>query len=1196
MPRRVDLAAMVLRLNAGRRPQVNSSRELRASYLVACLVMCGVSASQAQEIEQVSGLLPLTEVPKATAAVTVPQYERTIAELEQSNDVAIDVKLQAIENYKAAIQNLLNADNCDARLKSMSAETETVAKRTDELKRLRSELKDKQPSIESGLALQELEQLLPQTELQLSAFKKGRQDAEVELQTRAPRRKEIRERMSVVTEKIADTQTQLRALSNSEQTIQSASLTARLTTRRLAFEKEIPALEAELARYDAEEAADYVRMRMDLALANAAYSEKMISLLQQTINASREAAAVESVRVARLEVILTAPVLKVYAEENQALAEKAKVIAQSLASTQAELKAALEAYDGIVRQFAQTRKKVDSVGLTSSVGALLRKQQTTLPDVEQRRHSVASRQTLLNDTQYQLFEYEDAYQELGELDAAIDKILSDNQLVETDPNSLLKSTARELLTRKREYLEAIIRSSGQYFDALIELDTTDQQLISLTADYEKYIDQRVLWIRSGPMLSTKLELEPSDSWMLSPAKWRECIKLLNQDARTNWGIYLVSLSAASLLVLRGRSMRRLITQLGATAQKANCRSIVPTLRVLLLSTLMSVRLPLLVLFLGWRLIECSQDSEFASAAGTGSLVTGVLWLSIEWMRQMCRPNGVGESHFRWSTAVTQTFRLELKLLTYVALPLSFVTATLASSEGVHERGDVQRFAFILGMVCVCFTAIRLLRPQGVVREYLSDNQEGWVNKVKHLISLVGASVPLTLAALAAAGYFYTAKTLFWRLFATYMFVVSLILVRSLFYRMLLLKRRALSMEQSRQRASAAAKCAADGSALPQPVAGIVTEDTKVDFTAHSLQSRQLIRSGMLAVSLVGLWMIWIQVLPALSMLGEYPVWGRTRVVSLANVSQTPISLATPASAETPGSSPSSPIVSEQAHDVVTLSHLALAILIIVVTFVVSRNGPGLLEIAVLQQFPIDASVRYAITTLVSYAIVMLGTIAACSTIGLQWSQIQWLATALTFGLAFGLQEMFANFVAGLIILLERPIRVGDVVTVDDVTGVVSRIRIRATSITNWDRKEYVVPNKEFITGRLLNWTLSDNVNRVTVEVGLAYGSDTELARELLTQAANDHPMVLKDPAAMASFQGFGDNSLNMVLRAFLPSLENRLQVIHELHTTIDKSFRKAGLEIAFPQRDLHISTYPAVLGQVISSGESENTLERREAA
>lgn len=279
-----------------------------------------------------------------------------------------------------------------------------------------------------------------------------------------------------------------------------------------------------------------------------------------------------------------------------------------------------------------------------------------------------------------------------------------------------------------------------------------------------------------------------------------------------------------------------------------------------------------------------------------------------------------------------------------------------------------------------------------------------------------------------------------------------------------------------------------------------------------------------------------------------------------------------------------------------MADLALAILIAVVTVVLFRNGPGLLEMSVLQQLPFDASVRYAITTLVSYVIVMIGMIAACSTIGLQWSQIQWLATALTFGLAFGLQEMFANFVAGLIILLERPIRVGDIVTVDDVTGVVSRIRIRATSITNWDRKEYVVPNKEFITGRLLNWTLSDKVNRIIVEVGLAYGSDTERARELMLQVANDHPVVLKEPASIATFEGFGDNSLNFVLRAFLPSLENRLQVIHELHTAIDQAFRQENIEIAFPQRDLHIRSMAGAPALGLQMRESEGADELRDAA
>ena len=108
----------------------------------------------------------------------------------------------------------------------------------------------------------------------------------------------------------------------------------------------------------------------------------------------------------------------------------------------------------------------------------------------------------------------------------------------------------------------------------------------------------------------------------------------------------------------------------------------------------------------------------------------------------------------------------------------------------------------------------------------------------------------------------------------------------------------------------------------------------------------------------------------------------------------------------------------------------------------------------------------------------------------------------------------------MIILFERPLRVGDIVTVDDVTGVVSRVRIRATTITNWDRKEFVVPNKEFITGKLLNWTLSDQVNRIVINIGIAYGSDTEKARNLLLKIAREHPLLLADPEPVAILRGF----------------------------------------------------------------------------
>ena len=249
-----------------------------------------------------------------------------------------------------------------------------------------------------------------------------------------------------------------------------------------------------------------------------------------------------------------------------------------------------------------------------------------------------------------------------------------------------------------------------------------------------------------------------------------------------------------------------------------------------------------------------------------------------------------------------------------------------------------------------------------------------------------------------------------------------------------------------------------------------------------------------------------------------------------------------------------------------------ALLIGILTIIAAANVPGLLEMVVLQHLPLTHGVRFAIATVCRYTISIVGLVLFFAALGIGWSKVQWLVAAVSVGLGFGLQEIFANFVSGLIILFERPVRVGDVVTIGDVTGVVTKIRIRATTIRNWDRKELIVPNREFITGRLLNWTLTDETNRVVVQVGVAYGSDTQKACELLLAAAAENELVLKEPAPIATFEGFGDNALTVLLRCYLSSLDNRLATISALHQAINRKFNEAGIVVAFPQRDVHLDT------------------------
>jgi potassium efflux system protein len=243
-----------------------------------------------------------------------------------------------------------------------------------------------------------------------------------------------------------------------------------------------------------------------------------------------------------------------------------------------------------------------------------------------------------------------------------------------------------------------------------------------------------------------------------------------------------------------------------------------------------------------------------------------------------------------------------------------------------------------------------------------------------------------------------------------------------------------------------------------------------------------------------------------------------------------------------------------------------------VTFILAKQLPAALEMILLHRFDISAGSRYTITTLTTYAIVIVGVPLMLSTVGAQWSQLQWLVAALGVGIGFGLQEIVANFISGLIILFERPVRVGDIVTVGETDGIVTKIRIRATTIRNWDRKELLVPNKEFVTGRLLNWSLSDKMTRVVIVVGVAYGSDVERALSLMREAAQEHEHVLDDPAPVLSFEGFGDNSLTLILRAYLSSIDYRVATITDLHKAINSKFAENHINIAFPQRDVHLDT------------------------
>jgi len=225
---------------------------------------------------------------------------------------------------------------------------------------------------------------------------------------------------------------------------------------------------------------------------------------------------------------------------------------------------------------------------------------------------------------------------------------------------------------------------------------------------------------------------------------------------------------------------------------------------------------------------------------------------------------------------------------------------------------------------------------------------------------------------------------------------------------------------------------------------------------------------------------------------------------------------------------------------------------------------------VLKRKRVEKGTRISIARLLHYALVLIGLGIALSRLGFDRKNITIIGGALGIGIGFGLQTIVSNFVSGLILLFERPLKVGDTIQLGDQWGRVKHLRLRATVIETFDEAEVVVPNANLISGQVTNWTLADRRVRLVIPIGVAYGSDIALVMKTLIECAADHSLVLADPQTKVIFSAFGASSLDLELRVWIADFDDRRTVQSELLLEIDRRFRDLDIEIPFPQSDLHV--------------------------
>ncbi len=558
----------------------------------------------------------------------------------------------------------------------------------------------------------------------------------------------------------------------------------------------------------------------------------------------------------------------------------------------------------------------------------------------------------------------------------------------------------------------------------------------------------------------------------------------------------------------------------------------PTLNAMLVSVTSAAFLPAVLLFVAWQLDPPYRKQELQGAIGFSLITAAIPMLFVVLViSRSLSPNGLAERFLRWSPNVCQAILSTTRPVAWLGIPLLWFYTAVESFAGGKWNDSLGRLAFVLAMLVL---SSALWKTGLRIRKYCqacSENhqEQGLGFWTRSLLASV-AVCPLLLALLSAAGYHFTAVQLSWRLYWTLAIITGIALLTSFTSRTLLIM-------QFRTRQRQTSDC---------PVTG--DDGQSLDISEITSQVNRLLRvMALVGVVVVG-WQVWSGVLPAIGYLDSIELWDKY------SKDGTP--------------------------DKATLRDVLLSAGILGITIVLSRNLPGILEIVLLDRLPLDRGGRYAISFVCRYVVGISGLMLMFRMLGFSWSTVQWLAAGLTVGLGFGLQEIFANLVSGLIILIERPVRVGDFVTVNGVSGHVMQMQLRATTIKDLDSRELIVPNKRFITEDVINWTLSDRSTRVIIRVGIAYGSDTKKAQQVLLEVARANPLVKNLPMPEVIFSAFGDSTLDFELRVIIPTREVYFRVVHELNMAIDQAFRESGIEIAFPQRDIHVRGLPEALSSL----------------
>ncbi|MFB9066775.1 mechanosensitive ion channel domain-containing protein [Pseudofulvimonas gallinarii] len=826
------------------------------------------------------------------------------------------------------------------------------------------------------------------------------------------------------------------------------------------------------------------------------------------------------------------------AQGNVELGEELLAASEILDRERAEADSAAQATEQLRTALRDTRTRLELGGGSAQVGQWLWQERIRLPAQPRLRAQLGELRSTLADLRVRLIEVNEQQRSLSYIDATLGTMLAEfrSQAEESGGAEGDRGTARTLLAQRGGLVAQLDSLLRRRITTLEQMETA---LVAQRADaqsLQNVLDRNLLWTPShAPASASWLARVPDGIHdLVKPSRLATTADLVRRSFAQRPTDYVLSIVAVLVLLLLRRSAPARLEVLGAHTRQLRSDRFRYTLVALAVTLLAALPLAAALFLFGQLLQNVGAAGKFSDSLGIAMVMTSVPALLFAWLRWLVIDKGVAQAHFRWTRARRQAISGGLRWSAPLALVAIFVIA-LAFTRNQALAIDVQaRLAIILlallgaGWSWRALDAEQVWSPRGI---------DASTSPLRRGARLLLPALCLVVAGLALLGYVYSAAVLVRALVSSISVIVLVATLVATIGRWFLVSERRLALHRREQKRQAQD----DEQAL------LVEAEADITLETVNAHTRRILRALRLSLLGVGLVWVWSDVLPAFARLDDITVWSFHQTGSDGGVVDMPVSL---------------------------LALLGGA-LVLVLTTIAARNLPGLMELGLLSRSRIDAASRYAITSLFRYAIVIVGVMVGLGLFGLRWSQLQWMAAALTVGLGFGLQEIFANFVSGLILLFERPFRVGDTITVGGKTGTVTRIRTRATTLRDGEGREIFIPNKSFITGELTNWSLSDNPTTAIIEYGVAYGSDIPVVHEVALQAARENPRVLREPAPVSAFKSFEGNVMTFELKVFLAALGDRVPARSELALRLTSLLRERGIQMSPSQMDINIRSLPA---------------------